>query len=845
MAEVPYAGGAPTVAPDVQQPDDYERIQSSPANFGGLIAQGGEKLAEGASKAGQFFGEVQTDDAVNTAMTQVNKHLNDFRALRGADALSAQQPTQAAIDAAFKNGRDGLNTPAQQYQYDQVTRTFQQRYVSGIMSTHADEQAKEFATQTNNSSLKVALDGVTNVADYPDKVDGFLHDARQALVRQVQLEGNGSDPNTVKSAIARADQAVYKTQIETIAVRDPARAQRLVEQHKDDLGSAYYTLAGQIRSRADKQIGESAGNSAITGAPTQLAAQTGNPSAMIQHFEGYRSQPYWDVNHWRVGYGSDTVTRADGTVEPVTAATQVTSGDANRDLQRRTQLAQGQVKDAIGPQAWAAVGAPAQASLTSVTYNYGHVPNSVAAAARTGDPTAVAQAIVGLQGANGGVNDARRQQEADHILGRFTVPGGPSVLPAGGQAMQMPQAAAQPPGPPPFTMPEPGAPSELPQPAAYTPTAPSAPPTPLSPEEHMAAAVRSVEQRTDLTDDQKAYAVQHVRQTFTAAQIASEQDEKARKKASDEAADGVMKRIGNGDFANLVPTIANDPHMTWETKHTLMDVARRESGEENKASFGPGYADVYRRILLPNGDPDRISTQLDVLKMGGDGGPLTFAGTQKALTIMKEAEKSVDGYGLQRTKSSLIDYAKSKLSFEQDTGPIKIRDADGEAIFNSKFIPKFEGAYDAWVQAGKNPYEFLTQKNIDEIVKPLRDPRQMAADKVSAIGDATGETTVEVPPPPPEGLSPAGWTSVLQTRPIAANGKPWSYDNWAGAVNHLRADPSPENMKIFDAHFPNAPLKAKGILESLQPKAPEPPGPSIVERIQGFGDWLHTRPLRP
>jgi hypothetical protein len=35
---------------------------------------------------------------------------------------------------------------------------------------------------------------------------------------------------------------------------------------------------------------------------------------MIRAFEQFRSSPYWDVNHHRVGYGSDTITRPDGTV---------------------------------------------------------------------------------------------------------------------------------------------------------------------------------------------------------------------------------------------------------------------------------------------------------------------------------------------------------------------------------------------------------------------------------------------------------------------------------------------------------------------------------------------------
>ena len=37
-----------------------------------------------------------------------------------------------------------------------------------------------------------------------------------------------------------------------------------------------------------------------------------NAFDLIKRFEGFRTTPYWDVNAYRTGYGSDTVTLADG-----------------------------------------------------------------------------------------------------------------------------------------------------------------------------------------------------------------------------------------------------------------------------------------------------------------------------------------------------------------------------------------------------------------------------------------------------------------------------------------------------------------------------------------------------
>ncbi len=145
-----------------------------------------------------------------------------------------------------------------------------------------------------------------------------------------------------------------------------------------------------------------------------LGVTTGDATALIKGFEGFKSSAYYDVNHYRVGYGSDTTTSAIGQVSSVTAGTVATREDAERDLARRIVEFQTAAASAIGS-AWAGLSDKAKASITSVTYNYGRTPDSVVAAAQTGNESNIAGAISGLSGANGGVNAARRQAEAANI----------------------------------------------------------------------------------------------------------------------------------------------------------------------------------------------------------------------------------------------------------------------------------------------------------------------------------------------------------------------------------------------------------------------------------------------
>jgi hypothetical protein len=68
----------------------------------------------------------------------------------------------------------------------------------------------------------------------------------------------------------------------------------------------------------------------------------------------------------------------------------VTQDDAERDLQRRVAAAQEQIKSQIGEGPWNKLGPNGQAALTSVHYNYGHLPWGVQNAATSGEPAKVA-----------------------------------------------------------------------------------------------------------------------------------------------------------------------------------------------------------------------------------------------------------------------------------------------------------------------------------------------------------------------------------------------------------------------------------------------------------------------
>lgn len=269
MATEPYSQGVADVMPTPEAPAP----RTDPTMFGGGVAQGLGQLGADTSKASQVFGEMQTDDMVNQAMGGISKQLDTFRSLSGADAWKAQQPTNDAIDQLVQQTRGELKLPVQQRQFDQAIRAYRNRYVDGVIDSHADQQAKVYGDGVYQQQAQLGLDHVSKNADDPDQVAAAREDVRQAYVRRAQLTyGDSAGPDVISGAVSQADQLVAKSQAMSIGAKDPSRAADFVEQNKAVLGADYAPLSNSFRARAIQEqapveasriIGNSAGGRVI------------------------------------------------------------------------------------------------------------------------------------------------------------------------------------------------------------------------------------------------------------------------------------------------------------------------------------------------------------------------------------------------------------------------------------------------------------------------------------------------------------------------------------------------------------------------------------------------------
>jgi|LakMenEpi03Aug12_release.lakeMendotaPanAssembly.Ray.scaffolds.fasta_scaffold107565_9 GH24 family phage-related lysozyme (muramidase) len=141
--------------------------------------------------------------------------------------------------------------------------------------------------------------------------------------------------------------------------------------------------------------------------------------------EGFISKAQWDVNAYRVGYGSDTLTDINGKVTRVTSTSTTTRAGAERDFARRIKIYENTIIKNLGNvKYWNALNNETKIALLSFAYNYGSIPKlDLRKAIKTADKNIIADTLVkSTLGDNKSkslkiqkVLLARRKREADLI----------------------------------------------------------------------------------------------------------------------------------------------------------------------------------------------------------------------------------------------------------------------------------------------------------------------------------------------------------------------------------------------------------------------------------------------
>ena len=296
----------------------------------------------------------------------------------GSAGIPSALPETASLDAQIKEAKDNLAA------------------IENVKARIANpEFDKEF-----DERLKIQRALIAGLEEEQKKRASLTAKADAALKREVDAL---KQQNGLLSEKARLGKAY------TDALLDAQ------ERFPNASSAAHAAFAEQARLRVEKQITEERKRQA-----DELARQARDPLLqtmnLLKGFEGFQKNAKWDVNAFRLGFGSDTMTGVDGSVSRVTAKSTTDLTGAMRDLERRAREFLEAAKTQVGSDRFNSFSPQQQAALASIAYNYGELPKRIIEAVRTGSAEEIATAVRGLGGDNGGINRNRRNREAE-ILG--------------------------------------------------------------------------------------------------------------------------------------------------------------------------------------------------------------------------------------------------------------------------------------------------------------------------------------------------------------------------------------------------------------------------------------------
>lgn len=867
-------------------PDNYETEHASPDAFGASIGQGLEKAGNEAASTAGFYGKVSADYAYNNLADGTNKILygdptqkgadgspdHGFFGLQGQAASDAWPQVKQKLSDLVAAQRKSLSSPDSLADFDSNSRRLLS-YTNNSIGQHANQQFNVYASATNAATGNITLNAIGSNPNDQGWVDLNTNKMVDAAQKEAHLKGaTGPDDPISVNLVQKARQDALKAQVLAMSATSEgaARAQTLLASKKDVAGDLYPALEQHVKGAAsqyqvDQGVADATHQASIEhqGGGPAFASGSGQEQAAgaLRHYEGLRTQPYWDVNHWRTGYGSDTITKADGTVQPVNQNTKITPEDAERDLNRRVIETQTKIQTQVSPQAWSGLNKTQQAAVTSMGYNYGLLPQDVAFAIRGGGgPAAISAAILNHQNDNGGVNRQRRIDEAKAVNGGSM----PSGLPVTAPSLEGPQGpignvspafqaamggAAAPVQPSIQTAPEtPNAAltsgtSAL-QPAAYLAheTSPAGYTPMLGAMNATSVAARAMQiwgERTDITPEQREAGFVKLRQNLTQAQFAADATQQAIKQQSNDQAKSYIPRLVGGD-ATAIASIANDPKLEFGTQMELLRMAK-ERGLEGAASMGPSYNDALKRLTLPNGDPNRLSNYTQLLQMRNNG-ELSDSGLSKVGADMEKVHNQ-DFQGVVTAKAAVLDQVKNYMTYgEEGNFPGALKDPKGKEA-NDKFVVAFEADFDARVAKGENPFDILKdQKGIKALSDSIRSPEQKRIDQIqeSAGNEAAAYNPAAeqaAPPPAPEKVNPDTWSQVIEARPtMQTNQGPQKLrrDAWGSFLTSLLSKPADVQqtvLKSFAQRFPGSDLEA--------------PFARLLSEQQGAKEAISARPVTP
>ncbi len=363
-----------------------------------------------------------------TNLAKLKTALNDIRAEARpvVDAFGTDtKGTVVAVNAAIKAFASGEQSAEKfRAEIDRIAQTdpgFSKALALGLLDvgTRAGEVEKK-AAEAND--ILTALTGTAaQQGEALKRLSGGLDDtaagAAQAATDAAKFDAALTKiKDTVPEINESLDELKKKGKLDD-AFESAVAAAADVDQLRVAVDAYNASLGRLYQQQVDKQFGK------ITDGVEASAK-------LLRDRENFAPTPYADMTNrggksvnsgYRIGFGSDTITLADGSIQKVVQGMRVSVTDANRDLYRRIGEFQKTVQGQVSAQAFNAMTPQQQGALTSIAYNYGKLPDRLVEVIKSGTDEQIAAAIRALGSDNGGINRDRRNIEAAMFTSRASI----------------------------------------------------------------------------------------------------------------------------------------------------------------------------------------------------------------------------------------------------------------------------------------------------------------------------------------------------------------------------------------------------------------------------------------
>lgn len=413
--------------------------QATGEDFGAAKGRGLEALAKGVGTIADVVAKLKAreDETVakerdNALAEEVRRLVHDpesgFLSKRGKKAVEAWPAFNKNVQKAADKSRNGLSGD-QAGLYDPAAGARAKAAVQ-LGEGHVWQAEKDWASDA--SLLRIAgfqADALAVFSD-PQAVEKYIVLGMREI--DTLAEHQGWDAEKAKERKRELISDIRVDGVRKMLAQDPFEAEKNLQRYGGQIASGALkhvsdeVTEGVLDAKATQEVNriiDKQGSGVVIGvrgvAGPRVLAGGELAMRMIRDRTEFRPQPYLVGDEMRAGFGSNTVTRRDGTVAFVTPGMVVSQEDAARDLSRRLGELQINLAKDIGDAAWRALAPNSQAALTSVAYDYGGLPENVAMAARSGDAEAIATAISALGDDDGGIDSSRRSNEAAVARGRM------------------------------------------------------------------------------------------------------------------------------------------------------------------------------------------------------------------------------------------------------------------------------------------------------------------------------------------------------------------------------------------------------------------------------------------